>query len=71
MSKKKITATTENPRYAREIQELRRSGAAGIHGDRRTKRKRTRSAVRTHEIATYDELSRQGEFFLRRFQERG
>lgn len=39
---------TENPRYAREIAELRRSNAAGIHLDKRTKRNRTRqSQLRT------------------------
>lgn len=32
-----------NPKYAREIAELRRSGASGIHEDKRTKRARTRS----------------------------
>jgi hypothetical protein len=32
----------ENPKYAREIAELRRSGAAGVHEDKRTKRARTR-----------------------------
>lgn len=34
-----------NPKYAREIVELRRSGAAGTHEDKRTKRARTRSAA--------------------------
>jgi hypothetical protein len=29
---------------ARQVQELRRSGAAGKHGDRRLKRQRTRSS---------------------------
>lgn len=38
----------ENPKYAREIAELRRSGASGIHLDKRTKRNRTRqSQLRT------------------------
>lgn len=32
------------PEVMRQRRELRRSGAAGIHGDRRTKRNRTRSA---------------------------
>jgi hypothetical protein len=32
----------ENPKYAREIAELRRSNAAGIHEDKRTRRARTR-----------------------------
>jgi hypothetical protein len=34
------------PEVMRQRRELRRSGAAGIHGDRRTKRNRTRSAQR-------------------------
>jgi hypothetical protein len=34
----------ENPKYAREIAELRRSNAAGTHEDKRTKRTRTRSS---------------------------
>ena len=34
----------ENPKYAREIAELRRSNAAGTHEDKRTKRARTRSS---------------------------
>lgn len=34
----------ENPKYAREIAELRRSNASGVHEDKRTKRARTRSA---------------------------
>lgn len=33
-----------NPKYAREIHELRRSGAAGTHLDKRTKRNRTRQS---------------------------
>lgn len=33
-----------NPRYAREMHELRSSGAAGTHADRRTRRERARSA---------------------------
>lgn len=37
---------TANPRYAREIAELRRSGAAGVHRDRRARRARTREAQR-------------------------
>lgn len=32
-----------NPRYAREMHELRSSSAAGIHADKRTKRLRTRA----------------------------
>lgn len=38
-------ATGSNPRAVRAVQERRRSGAAGIHGDRRTKRVRTRCAA--------------------------
>lgn len=37
-------------RYAREIAELRRSNAAGTHGDRRTKRNRDRSNNRRRAI---------------------
>lgn len=43
-------AGIENPRYAREIAELRRSNAAGTHLDRRTKRDRDRSSNRRHAI---------------------
>ena len=41
---------TANPRYAREMGELRRSGAAGVHADRRTKRNRSRAAQRATAI---------------------
>jgi hypothetical protein len=34
---------TENPQYARDMVELRRSNAAGTHADKRTRRARTRS----------------------------
>ena len=34
----------ENPKYAREIAELRRSNASGIHLDKRFKRNRTRQS---------------------------
>ena len=43
-------AGIENPKYAREMAELRRSNAAGIHGDRRTKRNRDRSTQRRRAI---------------------
>lgn len=43
-------APTANPRYAREMAELRRSNAAGTHHDRRTRRNRSRSAQRTRAI---------------------
>ena len=35
------------------VQERRRSGAAGAHGDRRTKRARTRAAVKRAAVAEY------------------
>jgi hypothetical protein len=34
----------------RRMQELRRSGAAGTHGDRRTKRARTRGAIKRNAL---------------------
>lgn len=34
----------ENTAYARAIAEIRRSGASGIHQDKRTRRARTRQA---------------------------
>lgn len=37
--------------HVRSVQERRRSGAAGPHGDRRTKRVRTRGAARRAAIA--------------------
>jgi len=37
---------TANPAYAAGMREIRRSGAAGTHGDRRTKRLRTRANVK-------------------------
>lgn len=43
-------APTANPRYAREMHELRSSNASGIHADRRTKRARSRSAQRARAI---------------------
>ena len=39
-----------DPDYPREIVELRRSGAAGPHKDKRTRRRRTRNADRGHAI---------------------
>lgn len=49
----KDTRTTKvaNPDLARAMHGLRSSNAAGIHGDRRTKRNRDRSARRRHAIA--------------------
>lgn len=43
MDNKKPYKGIKNPKYAREIAELRRSNAAGEHEDKRTKRARTRS----------------------------
>lgn len=42
MNKKPKHKGIQNPKYAREIAELRRSGAAGVHEDKRTKRARAR-----------------------------
>lgn len=39
-----------NPRYAREMHELRSSNASGTHGDRRTKRNRDRSSQNRNAI---------------------
>lgn len=44
-----------NPKYAREIHELRRSGAAGQHLDKRTKRQRTRQSSEFRAIQDYSE----------------
>ncbi len=44
-----------NPRYAREIAELRRSGASGEHLDKRTKRARTRQSSEYRAIQDYSE----------------
>lgn len=44
MKREKKHRGIENPKYAREIAELRRSNAAGEHEDKRTKRIRTRDA---------------------------
>lgn len=49
-SKQKKHSGVENSRYAREIHGLRSSGASGYHGDRRTKRARTRSVQRSRAI---------------------
>lgn len=42
--KNNIITSTSNKEYVEGMQQLRQSGAAGVHQDRRTKRKRTRSA---------------------------
>lgn len=39
-----------NPKYAREIHELRRSNASGQHLDKRTKRLRTRQSSEYRDI---------------------
>ncbi|WP_162802066.1 hypothetical protein [Ornithinimicrobium murale] len=43
-----------NPGYAQGMAELRRSNAAGTHGDRRTKRARDRGARRRLAISDQD-----------------
>jgi hypothetical protein len=43
-----------NPRYAREMHELRSSGAAGTHLDKRTRRSRTRATVVRKAIRDHD-----------------
>lgn len=45
-----ITTGPASAEHVRAVQELRRSGAAGTHGDRRTKRNRTRGAQRRNSI---------------------
>jgi hypothetical protein len=39
-----------NPELSKAMHEIARSGAAGIHGDRRTKRNRDRSSQRRNAI---------------------
>lgn len=46
-----MTKTVALPDRVRAAIELRRSGAAGKHGDRRTKRNRDRSSKRRNAIA--------------------
>lgn len=41
---------TANPEYIKAMREIRRSNAAGTHGDRRTKRNRDRSAQKRNAI---------------------
>lgn len=50
MAKQKRYARTANPELARAMHGKRSSSAAGIHGDRRTKRLRDRSARRRSAI---------------------
>lgn len=40
----------QDPEAVRRLQELRRSGAAGKHADRRSKRTRTRGAARARAL---------------------
>lgn len=49
----KTSYKTANPEYAKAIAELRRSSAAGTHGDKRSKRARTRSAQRSRALADW------------------
>lgn len=44
---------TENPAYAAAMRELRRSNASGIHEDRRTKRLRSRAAVKANAVRDF------------------
>lgn len=44
---------TENPEYIQAMREKRRSNAAGLHQDKRFKRKRTRSTQRKTAIKDY------------------
>lgn len=50
MKKKSIQQNTGNEALMRAVQDLRRSGAAGTHGDRRTKRNRDRGAQKRNAI---------------------
>lgn len=43
-----------NPRYAREIAELRRSGASGTHEPKHNRRARTRRAAIRRAVADFD-----------------
>jgi hypothetical protein len=45
-AKAPVASMAMDPAAVRAMQELRRSGAAGTHGDRRLKRQRTRAALR-------------------------
>jgi hypothetical protein len=47
-----------NPEYAKAMAELRRSGAAGIHQDKRDKRSRTRNAKLKKALREEDENGR-------------
>lgn len=52
----RIPHAHENPALHRSVVERARSGAAGVHGDRRTKRRRDRGAKRR--AAIKDQLAR-------------
>jgi len=51
MPKQEKFRSVSNPDLARAMRELRRSNAAGTHGDRRTKRNRDRSAQNRNAIS--------------------
>lgn len=51
--KQKKNRTGANPAFALAMQELRRSSAAGTHGDRRTKRLRDRGAQKRAALREY------------------
>lgn len=53
-TKTKPKRRTANPELARAMRDLRSSGAAGVHGDRRTKRQRDRGARRRAAIRDQD-----------------
>lgn len=54
LGKKAPVSPGPNPALMASVQELRRSGAAGMHGDRRTKRLRTRADVRRQALEEQD-----------------
>lgn len=54
MAAKTTHRSTANPELARAMRALRSSGAAGTHGDRRTKRLRDRGARRRAAIRDQD-----------------
>ena len=45
-----MSTKAQHPEQVRRMQELRRSGAAGKHADRRTRRVRTRGASKARAI---------------------
>jgi hypothetical protein len=44
----------ENKSYIKAMREIRRSNAAGLHADKRTRRARTRSASLTRAMRDYN-----------------